>query len=134
MSMRHPSVLKWEKELKQIFDEIDVHLEDTYGEKYPLHPVRADEGETANPEQDGLFGVGASFSAGYGSKYGPGYIVRLQLSTLSRVPKSVVEEMEGVVVERLKEALPKVFPDRDLKVDRDGPVWKIHGDLSLGNT
>jgi hypothetical protein len=133
MSLRHPKAIAWEKELKRVFDTIDVALEDKYGEHFPLHPVRAAEGETANPEYDGLFGVGASFSAGYGSEHGAGYIVRLKLSTLSNVPKDLIREMEDFVVAQLQEALPKAFPDRQLHVSRDGNAIKIHGDLSLGH-
>ena len=31
----------------------------------------------------------------------------------------------------VREELPKQFPDRELKVERDGPVYKIDGDLRL---
>ena len=34
--------------------------------------------------------------------------------------------------ERLREDLPKAFPGTELRVDRDGGKYKIHGDLSLG--
>lgn len=40
--------------------------------------------------------------------------------------------MEEFVVERLRQALPEAFPNRELNVTRDGPVFKIHGDLRLG--
>lgn len=132
MSSRHPKALDRERTLKRVFDTIDAELESAYGERYPLHPVRATKGQTSNPEHDGLFNLGASFSAGYGSQHGPGYVVRLRVSTLSNVPKAVLEEMEDFVVERLRAELPKAFPNRDLKVIRDGPVFKINGDLSLG--
>jgi hypothetical protein len=55
------------------------------------------------------------------------------LSTLSKVPPDVIEDIEDFVVEKLRQALPAAFPNRDLKVSRDGPVFKIHGDLSLGS-
>jgi hypothetical protein len=32
-------------------------------------------------------------------------------------------------VERLRQELPREFPDRQLRVERDGPVYKIYGDL-----
>jgi len=132
MSARHPKVLAWERRLKEVFDRIDAELEQCYGQRYPLHPVRARKGQTANPAYDGLFNVGAAFSAGYGSRHGPGYVVRLRVATLAKVPKDVLEEMEDFVVQRLREELPVAFPQRDLKVTRDGPVFKIYGDLSLG--
>ena len=133
MSSRHPKAVAWERALKQIFDRIDDELEVRYGERYPLHPVRARKENTANPEHDGLFNLGAAFSAGYGSQHGAGYVVRLRVATLTSVPGSVLEEIEDVVVERLREELPKAFPGRRLEVSRDGPVFKIHGDLSLGH-
>ena len=133
MSSRHPKALAWERTLKGLFDRIDAELEHEYGERYPLHPVRPAEGRTANPEHDGLFSVGASFSTGYGSQHGRGYIVRLRVSTLSSVPKPIREEMEDRVVERLRDLLPEAFPNRILQVSRDGAVFKIHGDLSLGS-
>jgi hypothetical protein len=133
MSSRHPKALKWERTLKGVFDRIDAELEREYGERYPLHPVRAETGRTANPEHDGLFNLGAVFSAGYGSQHGPGYVVRLRVATLSTVPKAVLEEMEEFVAERLRTELPKAFPNRELKITRDGPLFKIHGDLSLSH-
>ncbi len=133
MSLRHPKTVAWERKLSEVFDKIDTELESAYGDRYPLHPTRARHGKTANPEHDGLFNLGAVFSAGYGSQQGAGYMVRLRVATLSKVPKSTLEEMENLIVERLRDALPKAFPGRDLKITRDGPVFKIHGDISLGN-
>ena len=52
--------------------------------------------------------------------------------TLAKVPRDVRTKIEGEVVRLLRDELPKAFPGRTLKVDRDGPVYKIHGDLSLG--
>ena len=49
--------------------------------------------------------------------------------TLSRVPRYIREQIEEEAVQRLREELPKEFPDRELQVERDGPVYKIHGDL-----
>ncbi len=132
MSPRHPNAMKWEKRLKKIFDHIDDYLENQYGQDYPLHPARAKRGHTRNKESDGLFNVGAVFSAGYGSEYGPGYVVEVQMSTLSRVPDEVRERIGEEVAELIKEQLPEVFPGIALQVDRDGSIYKIHGDLSLG--
>lgn len=133
MSLRHPKALAWERKLDAIFDRIDVELEDAYGDRYALHPARPPEGTTSNPEQDGLFNVGASYSTGYGSRHGAGYLVQLRVSTLENVPGAVREEIEEYVVKRLREELPEAFPGRELHVERDGPVFKIHGDLGLGS-
>lgn len=131
VSSRHPKVVAWEDKLKTVFDEIDRELEARYGDHYPLHPNRPPRGTTANPEDDGLFNVGASFSAGYGSQHGRGYIIRVRMVTLARVPTDLQTQMEDEVVARLRERLPEIFPGRFLAVQRDGHVFKITGDLSL---
>jgi hypothetical protein len=129
--VRHPKAEQWESRLRQVFDRIDDYLEDRYGHQYPLHPARAPRGATSRPEHSGLFNVGASFSAGFGSRYGPGYVVEVRMVTLSRVPQGVREQIEREVVELLRRELPGAFPGRNMRVDRDGPVFKIFGDLRL---
>lgn len=129
--MRGGKVKKWEKKLKRVFDQIDARLEREYGDRFRRRPNRPEVGSTANPESDGLFDVGAFFSAGYGSEHGRGYIVKINVSTMSRIPEDLLEEIETKVVEMLREMLPKIFPDQDLKVERDGNVYKIIGDFKL---
>ena len=129
--MRHPKVEQWESRLRRVFDRIDDYLERRYGGRYPLHPARPRRGETSSREQDGLFNVGASFSAGFGSELGPGYVVEVHLATLERVPPPIREKIEEEVVDLLRHELPKAFPERHMRVDRDGPVLKIYGDLRL---
>jgi hypothetical protein len=131
MSARHPAVLKWEEDLKQAFDGIDRELEEKYGHEYPLHPNRPAPGVTANPEDDGLFNVGASFTPGYGSRLGRGYVINIRMATLARVPADVQEQIEDEVAAMLRDRLPAIFPGRDLRVDRDGHVFKLTGDLSV---
>ncbi len=133
MSVRHHKVLDWESRLKAVFDQIDVELERKYAARFPLHPARAKQGATANPEDDGLFDLGAAFSAGYGSKHGAGYTVQIRLATLQRVPPEFVRVIEDEVVERLIVELPRAFPGRDLRVEREGHVFRLIGDLTLGN-
>lgn len=128
---RHPRAVAWEEKLKEVFDDIDHELEDAYGDRYNLHPSRPTRGETGNPESDGLFNVGASFSAGYGSEHGRGYVISVRMVTLDRVPPGFQEEIEDRVVAMLRDRLPAHFPGRDLRVERDGHVFKITGDLSL---
>jgi len=132
MSFRDPRVSAWEKKLESIFDDIDHDMEDRYGDKYPLHPSRPERGATSNPSADGLFDLGAAFSAGFGSQHGRGYTVSIRLSTLARVPPIIMEKIEQEVVELLHKKLPAAFPGRDLRVERDGHSFKIIGDLSLG--
>ena len=130
--VRHHKAVAWEKHLRMVFDKIDDALESKYGHLYPLHPARARRGTAANKAYDGLFNVGAAFSAGFGSEHGKGYIVRVQMVTLSSVPTDIREVIEEEVATMLRTGLAEAFPKRQLTVSRDGPVYKIHGDLGLG--
>lgn len=119
--------------LKKIFDIIDDYLENNYGNKYSLHPNRPARGKTSNKASDGLFNVGASFSAGYGSVYGRGYVVDVDLATLEHVPEKVQDEIENEVADLLRGILSEKFPKQDIKVSRDGNVLKIYGELILND-
>ena len=129
--MRHEKVKDWEKRLKNVFDEIDAELEEDYGGSLPLHPARAPEGTTSNPETDGLFNVGAAYSAGFGSRYGPGYVVEIRLATLAHIPLDLKRTLMDQVETLLDEKLPVAFPGKELHVDRELNYLRIHGDLSL---
>ncbi|MBN2652294.1 MAG: hypothetical protein JXR63_07920 [Spirochaetales bacterium] len=120
--------------MKKMFDEIDDFLEDKYGDSFPLHPNRAKRGKTSNKESDGLFNVGVSFSAGYGSKYGRGYVVDIKLSTLSNVDQQLKEEITRETISLIGEKLKVYFPNRNLDVVKDRHVYKIVGDFALGET
>ncbi|MFP4508681.1 MAG: hypothetical protein ACLFNQ_00980 [Spirochaetaceae bacterium] len=132
MSIKHPQTKDFQDRLKRIFDEVDDYLEDRYGEMYDLHPARPSRGETDNKEHSGLFNVGASFTAGYGSEHGRGYVLSIEIATLEDVPDDIEDQIDEEAVEKIRELLPREFPDRELSVTRDGRVFKIHGDLSLG--
>ena len=131
--MNHPKMVQWDNSLKRLFDEIDDYLEDTYGGLYPLHPNRPSRGKTSNKEHDGLFNVGAFFTPGFGSSLGRGYVVDVEISTLNNVLPQEQALIEDDVVRQIKARLPRFFPDRELHVQKDGRVYKIWGDLSLGN-
>ncbi len=131
MSYRDPRVLKWEERLKAVFDQIDHEVEDVFGPRFHLHPGRAPRGSTSSPESDGLLNLGAAFTAGYGSRSGQGYVVEIRLAAAGRLPDAVTREIEQMVEQRLTDLLPAAFPERTLRVSRDGPVLKIVGDLSL---
>ncbi|OGV61996.1 MAG: hypothetical protein A2498_08170 [Lentisphaerae bacterium RIFOXYC12_FULL_60_16] len=131
--MRHHKAIKWETTLKTVMDEIDRELEDRYGDRYPLHPARPAHGKTASRDADGLFDIGASFSAGFGSKHGKGYVLQIRMATLADVPKKILHDIQHEVIVRLNEKLPQAFPGRQLEVKQDGNLFKIVGDLSLGN-
>ncbi len=124
---------KWEARLKAVFDEIDRELEADASSfpAYPRHPARPAAGATANPENDGLFDVGAAFSPGFGSLHGPGYVLQARIATLDSVSPADQAALEQAVVARLREKLPLAFPRANLRVSLDRHVYKIHGDLSL---
>ena len=127
----NPRLAEWENKLHQLLREIDEKLEDKYGHKWPLHPSRPPRGTAANPQYDGLFRLTASFTAGYGSELGPGYVYRVEIVTLTKIPGYIVEEIEQEAAEMMRDGLPEIFPDRQMAVERDGRVFKIYGDLSF---
>ncbi|HEY5653456.1 MAG TPA: hypothetical protein VIR63_03695 [Pontiella sp.] len=129
--MRTRKVKTWELKLKNLFDEIDVELEKLYGDQFTRHPARPAVGQTSNPEMDGLFNVGAAFSAGFGSEFGPGYVVDIRLSTLQRIPTELKEELRDRVQVMLTEKLPEAFPGKELHVVPEKKHLRIYGDLSL---
>lgn len=129
--MRHQKAKAWEKRLKSVFNEIDTELERQFGETFSLHPARAPENTTSNPEMDGLFNVGASFSAGFGSRFGPGYVVDIRFSTLQKVPRALKQKVRDLVQLLLLEKLPVAFPTKELHVDKERQHLRIHGDLSF---
>ncbi len=123
--------MRWEATLKSVFDAIDEELEAEYGADHGLHPSRPKHGTTSNPEADGLFNIGAAFSAGFGSKYGSGYIVEIRLATLRKVPKEIRAEIKEKVFQGLEKRLPAAFPGRELHVVDENGIIRIYGDLSL---
>ena len=136
---------RWDARLKALFDQIDAELEDYAVQhlspeaqqllkSFPLHPARPPAHTTSNPEDDGHFDLGAAFTAGIGSTYGPGYVLTCRIATLSPVPPDVQTALEDAVATRLRQLLPSAFPGTDLALDRDPPPagpYKLHGDLSL---
>ena len=131
VAMRHPRIIAFERRLKELFDELDAHLEQRFGDSHNLHPARPARGTTANPEQDGLFNVGASFSAGYGSEVGRGYVIEVRMVTLDAIAPKERDAIIDVAVAKIAQLLPRYFSDRALRVSRDGDLFKIHGNLSF---
>lgn len=129
--MRSREAIEWERKLKGVFDAIDAELEEQYGADYALHPSRPKQGTTSNPEHDGLFNIGAAFSAGFGSTHGPGYTVEIRLSTLRSVPSGIREKIKQQVFQTLEQRLPETFPGNELQVSEENGLIRIHGDLSL---
>jgi hypothetical protein len=102
------------------------------GKKSRRQPARPPAGTTSNREDDGLFDLGAAFSVGIGSRHGPGYVLQARIATLDPVSPDTQKKLEDEVARRLRKKLPAAFPGVRLHVNRDGRVYKIHGDLSLG--
>jgi len=125
-------MVEFDKRLKELFDEVDDYIEDLYGDKYPLHPMRPARGETSNPEADGLFNIGANFTPGFNSDLGRGYLIDVSISTLEKVCENVRREIYEAATEKVKELLPIYFPERNLSVQRDRNHFKIIGDFNLG--
>jgi hypothetical protein len=131
--MWHPKTIEFDNRLKKLFDEVDAYIEDIYGGSYPLHPRRPARGETANPQADGLFTIGADFTPGYGSQLGRGYLIDVTMSTLEKVDEAARSEIYRASVDKIRELLPRYFPERELSVRQDGNHFKIQGDFSLGD-
>ena len=129
--MRGPELQDWERTLRNALAAVDRELETRYGGDFPLRPNRPVAGETASFSADGLFSVGAKYTAGYGSATGEGYIVEVRMSTLANVPSEVREELRDTAAQLLQNQLREVFPDRELSVSREGTVPTIHGALDL---
>ena len=58
--------------------------------------------------------------------------MEVQVRTLAAIPVEERQRLEDETAGLLRELLPRAFPDRKLKVDRDGGTYKIYGDLKLG--
>ena len=130
--MWHPKMIEFDDRLKQLFDDVDDFIEDRYGDRYTLHPMRPVRGETSNPEADGLFNIGANFTPGFGSELGRGYLIDVSMSTLEKVDDDVRMEIYQATADKVQELLPVYFPERELTVRREGNHFKILGDFSLG--
>ena len=131
MSLQHPKIASFEKRLKTIFDMLDHELELKYKGRFALHPARPKRGTTADPSADGLFDIGATFTAGFGSEHGRGYTIQARIATLGQTDAKTIQTVEKFIVKRLNEELPREFPERKLQVLRDGNVYKIVGDLGI---
>ena len=128
----HPKLIEWDETMKSMFDRVDAILEERHAGRWRLRRNRPARGETANPEADGLFDVGVTFTPGYGSEHGRGYLLVIDLATHDKVDPRERETIEHEVLELLDQFLPEFFPGRDLEVVRDGSSYKLLGDFSLG--
>lgn len=130
----HPKQIELESTMRLMCDELDHRLEDAFGDKYPRHPNRPARGKAASVAYDGLFSTGTQFTLGYGSDHGRGYIVSVEIRTLSPVKEEDRKAVEEAKVEIINELIPKYFPNRKIKMKRDRNVYKLIGDFSLGSS
>ncbi|MCL1991686.1 MAG: hypothetical protein FWG66_01910 [Spirochaetes bacterium] len=130
--MWHPKTIEFDRRMKAMFDEVDCYIEDLYGDRYRLHPVRPQRGETANPEADGLFNISAVFTPGFRCKLGRGFLIDVSIATLEKVDAGLRREIYEVTADKVKELLPIHFPERELNVQCTGTHFKIKGDFGLG--
>ncbi|MFA5513568.1 MAG: hypothetical protein WDA17_01450 [Sphaerochaetaceae bacterium] len=132
MSLMSHQQKKLEDQFRLLCDDLDHYLEDNFGKLYSLHPNRLKRGKAANVSYDGLFSTGVQFTLGIGSKYGRGYILDITMVTLDSVDENIKNEIESLAAAFVQEKLPLYFPDRKLKVVKDGNIYKLVGDFSLG--
>lgn len=129
--MVNPRVDAWEERLNRALRAADRELERRFGGALPIHPARPPAGAAVNPQQDGLFRVTAAFTAGFGSSLGRGYALDIGIASLADVPPELRARIEAEAIPLIAAGLRRAFPGKDLRIERDGAVWKIIGDLSL---
>ncbi len=61
------------------------------------------------------------------------WIADAERVSLERLPPELKAAVERRAVALIRSGLSKTFPGRGLVLRRDGPVWKIIGDLSLNH-
>ena len=129
----HPKQIELEAVLRRLCDDLDHYLEDTYGDRYPLHPNRPARGTAASVAYDGLFSTGTQFTLGYGSDHGRGYLVSVEIRTLSTVRQEDRERLKDL--HRISAIdHPHLFSRSGIEAETDGNVYKLVGDFSLGNS
>ncbi len=130
----HPKQIKLEQKLRDLADDLDHDLEERFEGLYPLHPNRPPRGQAASVAYDGLFSTGTQFTAGYGSEHGRGYVVSIEIRTLCPVKEEDRRVIEEASREYLKKIIPRYLPGRKVELRRDGSVYKLVGDFSLGSS
>ncbi|MGE4583538.1 MAG: hypothetical protein AB7C91_02735 [Sphaerochaeta sp.] len=120
--------------MRLLCDDLDRYLEDSFGMRYPLHPNRLARGKAASNAYDGLFSTGTQFTLGYGSEYGRGYIVSVEIRTLSPVKEEDRKQIEEAAMQYLQTIIPIYLGEREISLQKDGSVYKLVGDFSLGTS
>ena len=128
----HPKQVELEHIMRVMCDDLDHYLEDLFGSRYPLHPNRLPRGKASSVAYDGLFSTGTQFTLGYGSDHGRGYIISVEIRTLSTVKPKDKQEIEQKAMDYIRSLIPLYFPNREITLEKDGNVYKLVGDFSLG--
>ncbi len=129
--MSHPLQLKLEEQLNKLELACDNYLEDEFGSLYPIHPNRKKRGETGNDLYDGLFATFFKFTSGYGSKYGRGYSIDIEIRTLDFIKKEDKDNIISSAIKFIEENSIKFLNDRQTKVVKDNNTYKLIGDFKL---
>ncbi|QMU98908.1 hypothetical protein F0310_00460 [Borrelia sp. A-FGy1] len=108
---------------------VDNVLENEFGSTYTVHPNRPSRGKSANGISDGLFSVTTSFTPGYGSNFGRGYLIIIDIITLDIVNIEFRMKVINRGISVFKEKLREKFPGKKLFVVHDINVYKIIGDF-----
>lgn len=125
------TVENWEARLRAAFDRADAFLEQKYAGRFTLKPNRPPHEAGSTRDADGVFDLTVGFTAGFGSKYGEGYVFRVRLATFDHVPPATRTNIETEAIETLTKEIAAEFPGRDLRIVVDGEQYKVIGDLSL---
>lgn len=128
----HPKQEELERQMTELCKALDNHLEDLYGEHYTIHPNRLKRGMGSNPSFDGLFATTCSFTLGYGTKSGRGYIVNVDIRTLDKVSQYEKADIFADAFSFIAENLKTYVPGRELQIIQENNLMKIVGDFSLG--
>ncbi len=130
----HPLQLELEHALRAMADDLDNYLEERFEGLYPLHPNRPSRGQAASVAYDGLFSTGTQFTAGYGSEHGRGYVLSVEIRTLCPVKEEDRLAIEEASREYLSTIIETYLPGRTIELKRDGGLYKLVGDFSLGHS
>ena len=112
--------------------DVDSVLENEFGSAYEVHPNRPPRGKAANGILDGLFRVTTSFTPGYGSNFGRGYLVIIEVITLDVIDVEFIKRVTERGIQIFRERLREKFPEKKLCIVHDINVYKIVGDF-FGN-
>jgi len=132
MSGFHPKTDAWDMKVYELVCRVDEELEKTFGKQIHLRINRPAAGTTASPQMDGAFNLGLVFTAGFGSEYGRGYSLDLEIAASEYLGQAERRQYELTAKSMLEAALRDEFPGRNLHFVEDCGRWKLLGNFNLG--